>query len=226
MRRFAVLVLAAVSVFPQAVPRLTMAAATNGPAQVNAPTTPLTAKKTRVTYSIGSAGGFRIKVEERGTFARSSAGDEATHLKVIRDGQSAAGSSVISQRKEGVRYLIDDANRRYTLVPWIPSPTNEADRESTLPTPDTPTVTRTIGGIKCVAVPVQDSAGKIIGKNWMSPDHGITVRSEMDVMNPQTGATIGLVVEELTDIHIGVEPDPGEFTIPPGYKQTRGDVRP
>ena len=76
-----------------------------------------------------------------------------------------------------------------------------------------------------VAVAVQDGTGKVIGKNWVSPDHRITVRSEMDVMNPQTGAATGLVVEELADIHIGVEPDPGEFSIPPAYKQTRGNVR-
>jgi hypothetical protein len=110
MRLFAVLLLAAVSVFPQAVPRLTTASAINGPGQANALTNPLTAKKTRVTYSIGSAGGFRIKLEERGTFARNSIGDEATHLKVIRDGQAVPGSSVVSQRKEGVSYLINDAN--------------------------------------------------------------------------------------------------------------------
>ena len=34
-----------------------------------------------------------LKLEERGTFSRNSAGDEATHLKVIRDGQATPGSS-------------------------------------------------------------------------------------------------------------------------------------
>ena len=103
--------------------------------------------------------------------------------------------------------MIDDARQQYRIVPWLERPalSNEAERQST------PGVTRTIDGIKCGAVPVLDSAGKIVGKDF-SLDHGITVRSEMDVLSPQTGAVIGLVVEELTEIRIGAEPDPGAFT--------------
>ena len=204
MWRFAGLLFATVSAFPQPVPRPATAAAARGPTQASGPVVPLTATKTRVTYSIGPAGGVRLKLEERGTFARNSVGDEATHLKVIRGGKAALGSSVISQRKEAMSYVIDDARRQYRVVPWTPPLTNEADRQSTPPTSETPTVTRTIDNIKCVAVSAQDSAGKVIGKNWVSLDHGIRVRSEMDVLNPQTGAAIGLVVEELTAIHIGV----------------------
>lgn len=108
-----------------------------------------------------------LKLEERGTFSRNSAGDEATHLKVIRDGQATSGSSVIGQRKEGLSYVIDDARQQYRVVPWPESKavTNEAERQST------PAVTRTIDGIKCVAVPVRDNTGKIVGKDWVSPDH-------------------------------------------------------
>jgi hypothetical protein len=124
---------------------------------------------------------------------------------------------VITQRREGFSYVIDDARQRYRVVIWPESqafPT-EAERQST------PAVTRTIDGIKCVAVPVRDDTGKIVGKDWVSPEYLITVRSEMDVLSPQTGAVIGLVVEELTEIRIGVAPDSGEFTIPAGYKQVR-----
>lgn len=200
MRGFAGLLLAAVSAYPQAAPPS------------------LTATKTRDTYAIGPAGGITLRLAERGTFSRNSAGDEATHLKVIRDDQATSESSVISLRKEGRSYVIDDARQQYRVVPWPESPalTNEAERKST------PAATGTIDGIKCVAVPVRDGTGKVISKNWVSPDYGITVRSEMDVLNPQTGAAIGLVVEELTEIHIGASPDPGEFTIPPGYKQVVG----
>ena len=120
-----------------------------------------------------------------------------------------------AQRKEGLSYVIDDARQQYRVVPWPESKavTNEAERQST------PAVTRTIDGIKCVAVPVRDNTGKISGKDWVSPDHGITVRSEMDVLSPQTGAVIGLVVEKLAEIHIGAAPDPGAFAIPGGYKR-------
>ena len=45
-------------------------------------------------------------------------------------------------------------------------------------------------------------------------DHRITVRSEMEVLSPQTGAVIGLVVEEFEEIHIGAAPDTGAFAIP------------
>lgn len=73
-----------------------------------------------------------------------------------------------------------------------------------------------------MAVPVRDDTGKIVGKDWVSPEFGMTVRSEMDVLSPQTGAVIGLVVEELTKIRSGVAPDSGEFTIPAEYKQVGG----
>lgn len=197
MRGFAGLLLAAVSAYPQAAPPS------------------LTATKTRDTYTVGPAGGITLRLEERGTFSRNSAGDEATHLKVIQDGQATSGSSVISLRKEGRSYVIDDARQQYRVVPWPESPvlTNEAERKSTQ------AVTRTIDGVKCLAMPARDSAGKIVGKNWVSPDYAITVRSEMDVWSPQTDAIVGLVVEELTQIRIGATPDPGAFAIPPGYKQ-------
>jgi hypothetical protein len=197
MRRFVVPLLATALAFPQAAPTLTAVTA-------------LTATKTRVTYAIIPGGGFTLKLEERGTFSRNSAGDEATHLKVIRDGQATPGSSEIRQRKEGLSHVIDDARQQYRVLPWPESKalTNEAERQST------PAVTRTIDGIKCVAVPVRDNTRKIVGTDWVSPDHGITVRSEMDVLSPQTGALIGLVVEELAEIHIGAAPDPGAFAIP------------
>ena len=119
-------------------------------------------------------------------------------------------------------YLIDDARQQYRVVPWSESLallTNEARRQSTA------AVTRTIDGIKCVAVPVREDTGKIVGKDWVSPEYRIKVRSEMDVLSPQTGAVIGLVVEELTEIHIGAAPDPSEFTIPSGYKLLGGTPR-
>jgi hypothetical protein len=182
MRPFVVPLLATALAFPQAAPPLTAVTATGEAAQAGPQTPPLTATKTRVTYAIGPGGGFTLKLEERGTFSRNSAGDVATHLKVIRDGQATPGSSVIGQRKEGLNYLIDDARQQYRVMPWPESKvlTNEAERQST------PAVTRTIDGIKCVAVPVRDNTGKIVGKDWVSRDHGIAVRSEMDVLSPQT----------------------------------------
>ena len=222
MRRFAVPLLATVSAFPQAVSPVSSGTATGiAAAQPSGQATPLTATRNRVTYSIGPGEGITLKLEERGTFARNSVGDEAAHLKVIRDGHAAPGSSVISQRKEGFSYLIDDARQQYRVVPWSESLavlTNEARRQST------PAVTRTIDGINCVAVPVQEDTGKIVGKAWVSPEYRIKVRSEMDVLSPQTGAVIGLVVEELTEIHIGAAPDPSEFTIPAGYKLLGGST--
>jgi hypothetical protein len=165
MRGFAGLLLAAVSAYPQAAPPS------------------LTATKTRDTYAVGPPGGITLRLEERGTFSRNSAGDEATHLKVIRDGQTTSGSSVISLRKEGRSYVIDDAGQQYKVVPWPESLvlTNEAERKST------PAVIRAIDGVKCLAMPARDSAGKIVGKNWVSPDYAITVRSEMDVWSPPNG---------------------------------------
>ena len=50
------------------------------------------------------------------------------------------------------------------------------------------------------------------------------MRSETDVLSPQSGAVIGLVVEELAEIHIGAAPDPGAFAIPGGYKRVGGAV--
>jgi hypothetical protein len=214
MRRFGPL-LATVSAFLQPVTPFTTVMTTAIAAQTSAQIVQLTATKTRVTYSIGPAGGYTLKLEERGAFSRNSGGDEATHLKVIRDGQLASGSSVINQRKERISYVIDDARQQYRLVPWSGSPalTNEAERQST------PAATRTIDGVKCVSVPVRDSTGKIVGKGWVSPDYGITVRSEIDELSSQTGAVIGLMVEELTEIQIGATPDPAAFIIPPGYKE-------
>jgi hypothetical protein len=218
MRRFGPL-LATVSAFLQPVTPFTTVMATDiAAAQTSAQTVPLTATKTRVTYSIGPAGGYTLKLEERGAFSRNSGGDEAAHLKVIRDGQLAPGSSVINQRREKISYVIDDARRQYRVVPWPGSPalTNEAGRQATT------AVTRTIDGVKCVSVPVRDSTGKILGKDWVSPDYGITVRSEIDELSPQTGAVIGLMVEELTEIQIGATPDPAAFIVPPGYKEVGG----
>ena len=158
-----------------------------------------------------------MKLEERGTFSRNSAGDEVTHLKVIRDGHATVGTSLINKRREGMSYVIDDARQQYRIVPWPESPaaTSKVEREPG------PVVTRTIGGLKCVAVAVRDSTGKVVGKDWVSPDYSITVRSERDLLNQETGAVIGLVVEELSDIHVGVTPDPSAFAIPPGYSEVR-----
>jgi hypothetical protein len=75
-------------------------------------------------------------------------------------------------------------------------------------------------------MPVQDSGGKVVGKDWISLDHGITVRSERDVLSRQTGSVTGLVVEELTEIRIGAEPDPGEFAIPTQFKRVPGSNPP
>ena len=61
-----------------------------------------------------------------------------------------------------------------------------------------------------------------MGKDWVSLDYGITVRSEIDELSSQTGAVIGLMVEELTEIQIAAAPDPAAFIIPPGYKEVGG----
>ena len=215
MRCFAVPLLSAVSAFPLALPGASFLATTAiGPTQPFIQTVPVTATKTRITYSLGPTGGIRLLLEERWTFSRNGDGDEAIHLKVIRDGHALPGSSVISQRKEGLRYVLDDARQQYKVLPWSPIATvNEADRQAT------PSVTRVIDGIKCVAATVRDSAGKAVGKDWVSPDYRITVRSEMDVVDAQTGLLTGLVVEELTEMRIGEAPDPSAFIIPIGYKR-------
>jgi hypothetical protein len=83
-------------------------------------------------------------------------------------------------------------------------------------------VTRTIEGLKCVAVPVQNSEGRSVGTDWVSREYDITIRSERDILSPQTGLVTGLVVEELTDIRLGVEPSTEDFTMPAGYKQVGG----
>jgi hypothetical protein len=218
MRRYVVSLLAAVSAFSQAAPPVVPVKATSGStALASAQTTSLTSTKTRTTYGIGHAGGITLKLEERGTFSRNSVGDEATHLKVIRDGQATAGTSLINKRKDSMSYVIDDARQQYRIVPWPDSPAGTSEVERQLGT----VVTRTINGIKCVAVPARDSSGKTTGKDWISPDYGITVRSERDVLNQETGAAIGLIVEELSDIQVGATPDPSGFAITLGYKEVR-----
>jgi hypothetical protein len=200
-------------VIPFAIMLATSVAASLATAQ----TVPLTATKTRVTYEVRPSGAIVLTQEERGPFSRNSDGDEATQLKRIRNGQPVPGSSLINRHKEAKSYIINDAQRQYTVKPWSgnPAATTEANAQSP------PPVTRTIAGIKCVAVSMRDDkTGRVVGKNWISPEYGIAVRSERDVVDPQTGQLIGLVVEELADIQLGVAPEPMVFTIPAGYTET------
>jgi hypothetical protein len=140
-------------------------------------------------------------------------------VQVVKNGQFAPGTSQINRRKEGKSYIIDDERQQYSVTLWAGNLAVAAEGKS----PSTPAVTRTIGGIKCVAVPLRDGkTGQTIGKGWISLEYGITVRSEADALNSQTGQPVGLVVEELSDIQVGVAPDPSAFDIPSEYKEVSG----
>jgi hypothetical protein len=220
MRVRAVPLLATVCAFSQSISPLIFTLAC-GLATIlaSAQTVPLTATVTRITYTISADGGITLSREERGSFFRNSDGDEATHVQVMKNGQFASGTSRINRRKEGKSYIIDDERQQYSVTLWAGNLAVAAEGKS----PSTPAVTRTIGGIKCVGVPLRDGkTGETIGKGWISLEYGITVRSEADVINSQTGQPVGLVVEELSDIQVGVAPDPSAFDIPSGYKEVSG----
>lgn len=188
---------------------------------VSAQTIPLTATITRITYTISTSGGITLTLsrEESGTFSRDAEGDEASHMQVMKNGEFLPGTSLINRRTEGKSYIINDARRQYRVTPWTGGLSAAAELKSR----STAAVTRTIGGIKCVAAPLRDGkTGQTIGKGWISPQYGITVRSETDLLNQQTGQVVGLVVEELSDIQIGVVLDPRAFAIPAGYKEMSG----
>ena len=222
MRVFAGPLLATVSVYWQFItPFACMLATSVAASLATAQTIPLTATKTRVTYQVRSSGAIVLTQEERGTFSRNSDGDEATHLQRIRNGQPVPSSSLVNHRKEAKSYLINDAQRQYTVTPWSgnPATTGEANAQSA------PPVTRTIAGIKCVAVSMRDDkTGRVLGKNWISPEYGIAVRSERDVLSLQAGQLIGLVVEEIADVQLGVAPEPMVFTIPAGYTEVGRNI--
>jgi hypothetical protein len=182
-------------------------------------TTAVSASETRVTYTIRASGAILLTQEERGTFFRSADGDEAIRLSTLRNGQPTSSTRLIHRQKEGKSYFINDALRQYRVSPWsgVPALTGEGDPQST------PAVTRTIAGIKCVAAPLRDGAtGQSIGKVWISPEYGVAIRSETDLIDRKTGQAIGLIVEELSDIQTGTAPDLSVFAIPAGYRDISG----
>lgn len=151
-------------------------------------------------------------------------------IKVIQDGQAAPGTRVINHHKDRISYVIDDARHQYRVVPWHEtSPfTNKTER------PSGPLVTA-LGQLREYKdfFDADNRRHQVSGRARPRRHRkdrrkrlGLVglrdpVRSEMDVLNPQTGTIMGLVVEELSDIQVGVTPDPSAFRIPPGYREVR-----
>lgn len=172
--------------------------------------TPITANFSRNVSAYQADGSLKPTLQEHGTFARNSKGDEAT----VTDTQAT-----IAKRDEGTRYMVRKAGQTYSTMPW----TSQA--QSTYARVASQALAhgvkgQTLNGVYCVMVPIYSTSadkGKIqSGSMCVSPDLGVIVRRELD--GYLNGKKISHWVEEMTDLQL-TEPDSTLFSIPQGYKQ-------
>jgi hypothetical protein len=116
MRVRAVRLLATVCAFSQSISLLIFTLACSlATILASAQTVPLTATVTRIRYTISADGGITLSQEERGSFSRTSDGDEATHVQVVKNGQFAPGTSRRGGREVSVYTGGDPHYRRYQV---------------------------------------------------------------------------------------------------------------
>ncbi|GEM_PF-3101267 len=158
--------------------------------------TPIVATVTHTMYSPSG----QILNQVHGTYARSSSGNEATHMA------GAPGHITLG----GKVYEVNPASNSYHGVN-LPT-ASSGPLANFAPPPGA--ATRVINGLNCVAVPVRDQATqRTIGTVWRSIDYGVEVHSEFDVYNPN-GTLIGHMVRDMSNIQTGIEPDARVFQLP------------
>jgi hypothetical protein len=175
-------------------------------------TTPITATMTMTWYEVDGNGQSTMVHQENGTFGRSSDGSEVTRWLDLNTHQPTTGVITAKGQSVSVKY----ASKQYRVsgsspfapyaIPFKLKPGME---------------TQTINGVNTVANPIFDGkTQQIIGKNWFSPDYKINIRNESTTITP-TGKTLR-IVSEMSNVQVGVEPDPSLFTVPADFTPTAG----
>lgn len=183
-----------------------------------AESTPIIATRTNSTYAVNEAGQLTLIRQETGTWVRAADGSEATHMQEAKDGQPTGSLTMglITSRGNNQTIAINYRTKQYLVQPAGPAPPPlqvKPGMES-----------RVINGVYSVALPVRDrKTGEVTGKGWFSPDYKITTRNEFDVTIPASGKKIH-IVDELSNVQVGVAPDAQQFAIPSGFSRAAGTV--
>lgn len=172
--------------------------------------TPIVAKIRIKTYETQSDGTEVVTGNRSGYFYRSSAGDSMkTDFAVDSNGNKReSGKSHYVKVANGQKriYLLNHNSRNGGLrqqlayTPWRPVDT------------DHPNVIgrATIAGLRCIAFPIEDSSGNIVGKTWWALDvDDLLVKTEHIRGNKRR-------VNELYDIQF-TEPEPSKFGFASDY---------
>ncbi|HEY7390872.1 MAG TPA: hypothetical protein VH640_20315 [Bryobacteraceae bacterium] len=178
-------------------------------------TTPITATVTSTTYSVDDNGQTTVVSQQTGTFARASDGREAT---IMLDANTHQPNTAVI-RANGQSISVKYFRKQYTVMqggPFAPY---------AIPFVEKPGMdSQTINGVFTVAIPVYDGNTKqIVGKTWFSPDYNVAIRIESEHTSTITGKTMRMV-QEMSNVKIGNEPDPNLFAVPAGFTATAGSA--
>ena len=177
---------------------------------VAAAETPITAQTSSKWYVYQPDGSRILTKDERGIFARDSDGDQVL---------STPTSTVM--HRSGKVYKINRNTKTYSVQasssPVVPDAVSKAQ-----PTQKA----QIINSLFCVPIPMHDGGpnGPVHGTAWLSVDYGFIVRQEVDVYT--AGKPALHVVEDVTDVQVGTDPNPALFAMPSGYTRVPGSQCP